>query len=165
MFRKAKNGREGLFKGIAAAYIILLLHLALIAGLGLVVVFLTGVANYLSWILLGGIGMIALSAYLFFRKLRKEGRTLGETLRSSQFRDREVEVSLLGGMATMRLGRPTERKPLPANGAAQPPQLEDPQSIHIRDIQALADLLEKNLITQEEFDRAKSRLFQQSNLS
>ena len=158
MLNKTKPNREGLFKGIAAAYTILLLHLVLIAALGLVVIFLTGVASYLFWILLGGMLLLGLSAYLFFRKLRKEGRTLGETLRSPSFQGRDVEVSLLGGMATMRLGKPVDRKALPDNSASNTPKLEDPQSRRIREIQALADLLEKELITREEFDRAKGRL-------
>jgi hypothetical protein len=151
--------REGLFTGIALAYAILLLHLLLLAGLGLVVIFLTGIANYMFLIVLCGMGAVALSGYLFFRRLRKEGRSLGETLRSPGFRSRELEVSLFGGMATMRLGSPDATKD-PQETKPQPPaQLEDPETARIREIQILAQLLEKNLITDEEFSKAKQRLF------
>jgi hypothetical protein len=61
-------------------------------------------------------------------------------------------------MATMRLGKPNARTALPMDGDADAPRLEDPESQRIREIQALADLLEKQLITREEFDRAKGRL-------
>jgi hypothetical protein len=154
--------REGLFKGIAAAYIILFLHVLLIAALGLIVIFLTGVAHYLFWILLGGMTLLGGSAYLFWRKLRREGRSLGETLQSPAFQGREVEVSLLGGVAAMRIGPPTGRKSLPAVNDENTPLLEDPQTRHIREIQALADLLEKKMITQKEFDQAKRLIFQRA---
>lgn len=156
--RKTKNA-DGLFRGVTAAYAVLLLHLLLIAGLGLVVIFLTGIATYMFWIVAGGIALLSLSGYLFFKRLRREGKTLGETLRAPDFQGREVEVSLLGGLATMRLGKADPKKELDAGGYGQRPLLEDPQTSRIREIQALAELLEKNLITREEFDQAKSKLF------
>lgn len=158
MLNKNEKPREGLLKGIFMAYTILLLHLVLIAGLGLVVIFLTGVANYLSWILIGGIGLIALSAYLFFRRLKNEGKTLGETLRAPDFQGRELEVSLLGGLATMRLGKPDPRKELSSGEAGRKLLPETDESARIREIESLAQLLEKELITREEFDHAKKRL-------
>lgn len=156
--KKNKSG-EGLFKGVAMAYTVLLLHLLLIAGLGLVVIFLTGIATYMFWIVLGGIAILSLSGYLFYKRLRREGRTLGETLRAPDFQGREVEVSLLGGLATMRLGKAEPKKELGPGTYGQRPLLEDPQAMRVRDIQALAELLEKNLITREEFDQAKRKLF------
>lgn len=159
MATKPTRNRDGLYKGIALAYAILLLHLLLIAGLGLVVIFLTGVANYLFWIVFSGMILVGVSGYLFYRKLRREGRTLGEILRSPTFQGREVEVSLLGGMATMRLGGTSKANTLDAGGYVPPRQLEDPQTQRIREIQALADLLEKDLITRDEFDQAKHHLF------
>ena len=89
-----------MFTGIAMAYTILLLNLLLLAGLGLVVIFLTGIASYMLLIVICGLAMAGLSGYIFFRRLRKEGRSLGDTLRSPDFQGRELEVSLFGGMAT-----------------------------------------------------------------
>lgn len=162
MFTKTHAKRGGLFKGIAAVYFILILHVVLIAALGVVVVFLTGLANYLAWILMGGMTLLGLSAYLFWQKLRREGKSLGDALQSPTFQGREVEVSLLGGMAVMRLGRPADREPLPSGNDDSTPLLEDARSRHIREIQALADLLEKKLITQKEFDQAKRLVFQRA---
>ena len=137
---------------------ILVLHVLLIAGLGLVVIFLTGVAQYLFWIVLAGMVLVTLSGYLFYRRLRKEGRTLGETLRGPAFGGRAVEVSLLGGLATMRLGKPVQRDALEGGSHCQVPRLEDAESLRIKEIQSLAQLLEKNLITLEEYTKAKNRL-------
>ncbi|MBI5062499.1 MAG: SHOCT domain-containing protein, partial [Desulfatitalea sp.] len=55
------NNREGLFKSIALAYTILILHVLLIAGLGLVVLFFGGLVQNLVWIVLGGMLVLGLS--------------------------------------------------------------------------------------------------------
>lgn len=152
------NGREGLFKSIVLAYTILILHVLLIAGLGLVVLFFGGLVQNLVWILLGGMLLIGLSGYLFYRRMRQEGRSLGEALRSPMFQGRPVEISFMGGMASFRLGPPTTPKAVEGGNPSEPLKLEDPESARIRDITALAQLLEKNLITPEEFAAAKRKL-------
>jgi hypothetical protein len=116
--------------------------------------------QHMLWILLGGMAVVALSSYLFYRRLRKEGKTLGEVLRSPVFAGRSVEVSLLGGMATLKLDTPPNASGMEAieDGHQRPLQLEDPLSVTIREIDTLARLLEKDLITHDEFDRAKRRL-------
>jgi hypothetical protein len=158
MFKKTRRNGEGLFTGIAMAYTILLLHLLLLAGLGLVVIFITGIASYMLLIVICGLAMVGLSGYIFFRRLRKEGRSLGDTLRSPDFQGRELEVSLFGGMATMRIGSPDRHKTLDIDSQPPPARLEDSTTVRIREMQALAQLLEKNLITDEEFSKAKQRL-------
>lgn len=153
------KNREGLFKSIMLAYTILVLHVFLLAGLGLLVLFFGGVAQYMFWIFMAGMAIVALSAYLFYRRLRREGRSLREALRSPMFQGRSVEISLLGGMASVRLGAPDDRQqPAVLDNQAPSLQLEDPETTRIRDIAALAQLLEKNLITPEEFDAAKAKL-------
>ncbi|MBI5064027.1 MAG: SHOCT domain-containing protein, partial [Desulfatitalea sp.] len=151
---------EGLFKSIALAYTILILHVLLIAGLGLVVLFFGGLVQNLVWIVLGGMLVLGLSGYLFYRRMRREGRSLGEALRSPMFQGRAVEISFLGGMASFRLGPPISSKALEGGYQREPMQLEleDPERMRIRDIAALGQLLEKNLITPEEFTAAKRRL-------
>lgn len=157
---KTTKNSDGLFKGIFLAHLILFLHLLLFAALGILVVFLSGVMQHMLWILLGGMGVVALSAYLFYRRLRREGKTLGEILRSPVFEGRSVEVSLLGGMATLKLDKPGDGNAPKAieGGQQQPLQLEDPQSARIKEITALAQLLEKELITPDEFAKAKRQL-------
>jgi hypothetical protein len=158
MFRKRlKTDHDGLFKGVVVAHAILALHLLMIAGLGLTVVFLTGLAHYMSWIVLGGMAILAVSSYLFYRRIRKEGKSVGEALQMPLFQGREVEIRLLGGFASLKLGKPAQRSV--DSGAFEPPlQLESPESSRIREIAALAQLLEKDLITREEYDQAKRRL-------
>lgn len=150
---------EGLFTSIFAAYTILILHLLLLAGLGLLIIFFGGLVQYLFWVFLGGMALVGLSAYLFYRRLRQQGRSLREALRTPMFQGRAVEISFLGGMAELKLGPPKKAHPIEIEQSNTSLQLEDPEAARIRDLAALAHLLEKNLITQAEFAAAKEKLF------
>jgi hypothetical protein len=158
MFSKKNKASDGIFKSILFAHLILVLHLILFAALGLLVVFLGGMMQYLFWVLLGGMVLVGLSAFLFYRRLRKEGKSLGEALGSPAFKGRPVEVSFLGGVATLKLDAPKGPKAVAADLQEPPLQLEDPEMARIREINALAQLLEKELITPDEFNNAKQRL-------
>ncbi len=158
MRSKNEDKREGVFKSIILAYTILILHVLLIAGMGLLVLFFGGMVQYLFWIVIAGMGLIALSAYLFYRKLRKEGRSLKEAMQSPMFQGRAMEVSFLGGMASFRLGAPTQPSAIEAGNGHTPLALEGPEDKRIREIKELGQLLEKNLITPEEFASAKRRV-------
>ena len=161
MGKKKNNSSNGVFKSIIFAHLILFLHLVFFAALGFVVVFIDGIMQYMVWIVLGGLTLIGLSAYLFYRRLRKEGRAIGETLRSPALQGRSVEVSLLGGVATLKLdqnGSAPAQNVIDAGHMEPPLQLEDPEMARIREINALAELLEKELITLDEFNSAKQRL-------
>jgi hypothetical protein len=161
MHSKTNHNREGLFKSIGMATAILVMHVLLLAGVILLVIFFGGLVRYLLWIVLGGLLLIAFSGYWFYRRVRKEGRSLRDALRSPAFKGRSVEISFLGGMAAFRLGPPTSR-PLIGNAPGswdETLQLEDPEAIRLRDIEALSRLLEKNLITPEEYAAAKRKFF------
>jgi len=159
MFTPKKAG-DGLVKSVLLAYLILALHVLLIAGVAILVLFFRGVVNYMLWIVLGGLGVIGLFAFWLFRRMRAQGRTLGEMLRNPMFSGRSVEVSLLGGMATVKLGQPTQ---LPAIDHHRPttPRLESPEAPPgqgVCELAELARMLERDLITVDEFNAAKRQL-------
>ena len=104
--RTPNSENEGLFKGVMLAYVILILHVLFVVMLGFLVLFFRGVVQYMPIIFLGGTALITLSAWLFYRKMKREGRTLKETLQSSAFQGRPVEISLMGGMASLKVGTP-----------------------------------------------------------
>jgi hypothetical protein len=152
--------KAGLFSGVVAAYVILVLHVVLIAGLGLLVLFFRGFVTYMLWIFLGGTALLLVSAYLIFRKIKTEGMHLRDVMNSPSFRGKAMEVSLLGGLASFRMGQ-TDAFPMLEDRALPPSmQLEDPETVRIRELAELARLLENDLITREEFNEAKQRLFQ-----
>ena len=159
--RSKKNAGDGLVKSVLLAYFILALHVLLIAGVAVLVLFFRGVVQYMVWILLGGLALISLSAFLLFRRMRAEGRSLRDMLRNPVFSGRSVEVSLLGGMATVRLGQPTHPPAITHEPVIDVPRLEDPEASakgEVSELAELARLLEKDLITVDEFNQAKRRL-------
>ena len=154
-----KSDSEGLFKRVLLAYAILILHVVLLAGIVLLVIFLHGVTTHLLWIFLVGAAVIGASGYLFYRRMRAEGRTLKEMLASPLFSGRSVEVSLLGGMATFKIGRPEKTPLLPYDSETPVRRLAGPDPGRIGDLSELARLYENDLLTLEEYQRAKDRNF------
>jgi len=163
-FKKKKKNESGLFKGVMTAYFIVVLHVLLIAGVGLLVIFFQGIVNYMPWILLGGSALIIASVYLFYRRIKKQGMDLRDTLNSPMFYGRTVEVNLLGGLASVKIGGGPDGVPaLGNNSPTQYLQLEDPASVRLRELTELANLLEKNLITLDEYNEFKQQILKTSD--
>lgn len=148
---------NGVIKSIFIAYFILLLHILLLAGLGVLIIFFRGIVNYMLWIFLAGTGIIIFSAYRFYRKMKKEGKTLKEMLNSPLFRGREVEISLLGGLASLKVGKPHNL--FLENYQGDVKQLEDPDTMRLKELNELVRLFENNLITLEEYNQVKKQIF------
>ena len=160
MIGKKKEG-DGLVKSVLLAYFILALHVLLIAGVAILVLFFRGVVNYMLWIVIGGLAVVGLSAFFFIRRMRAEGKSLREILRNPVFSGRSVEVSLLGGMATVKLGQPSSIQAIGHDAPVDIPRLADPdapRNPEVSELAELARLLEKDLITVDEFNRAKQQL-------
>ncbi|MEW6258877.1 MAG: hypothetical protein AB1547_03125 [Thermodesulfobacteriota bacterium] len=149
-------------KSVLMAYGILILHLILIAGLGLLVLFFRGFIEYMIWVFLGGSTALAISAYRFYKRMKQEGKTLKEMLSMPMFRNRTVEISLLGGIASLKLGKPQqdpEPERIESAYIGTHHQIEDPVTARVRELTELARLLESDLITLEEFNQVKGELF------
>lgn len=158
MMDKSKQN-DGVFKSVMIAYSILILHVLLIAGLGLLVLFFRGVIQYMIWIFLGGTAAIVVSGYRFYNRMKQEGKTLREMVNSSLFHGRSVEVSILGGMASFKIGKDSNPIALPDITRKASNLLEDPASVRVRELSELVRLLENDLITLEEFNSVKRQLF------
>jgi hypothetical protein len=157
-----KKDRGELLRGIFLAHLILFFHLLFIACLGLVVIFFRGISQYMLWIFLGAAVILLASGFFCYRHIKTKGKqTLKDIEESAIFKNRSFEVRLLGGMASLRFGRPDGPTAI-ENAAAETHnpryQLEEPETLQIRKLTTLADMLEKNLITPEEFSRAKERI-------
>jgi predicted membrane metal-binding protein len=152
-----KKENEGLVKSVLMAYLVLLLHVLLVACLALLILFFRGIVNYLIWIFLGGTLIILFSAWRFYRRMKAEGKTLQEILKNPIFEGREVEISLLGGLASLKVGKPDHL--FLEDFSSQNKQLEDPETIRLRELNELVRLFENNLITLEEYNQAKKQIF------
>ncbi len=158
MQRRTNGNENGFFKSVMLAYTILGLHLLLVAGIVLLIIFLRGIVHYMLWIFLGGLLVVLTSAFYFFRKMRAQQENLKETLSSPAFAGRPVELSLLGGLASIRIGDTPPQLP-PVHQASSPVhRLEDPETLKVRELTELAGLLEKDLITLDEYNQAKQKL-------
>ena len=160
---KHKRTDGNVIKGVFLAYFILIFHVVLLGGVGLMVLFLSGIIHYLPWILLGGLGLMAGSGYLLMRYLRKKGGSLIKILNLPEFRGRNIEVSVLGGLASLKINGSESRVQMigkdPAGAGAE--TADDDRSAEINDLTRLAGLLEQNLITPDEYQQAKQRLLEQ----
>ena len=160
MLKKPKLDNDRHFKSVMMAYLILVLHVFLIVGLVILVIFLHGLINYMLWIFIGGSAAILASGYHFYKRMQKEGKTLREIMGSPWFRGRSVEVSVLGGLVTLKIGKP-ENMPLLSSDlqGLHRQQLEDPEKIRIRELSELVKMLENNMISLEEYNNIKQQIF------
>ena len=156
--QKEKDSQH--FKSVLMAYFILVLHVLLVAGLVLMVIFFRGIVNYMIWIFLGGLIAIIFSGYHFYKRMKREGKTLREILHTYRHSGRSVEVSFLGGLASLKIGGEHHSPPaLNSNSPGHLKQLEDPESIRYKEFSELVRLLENNLITLEEYNKFKEQIF------
>lgn len=153
------TNEAGLFKGVFAAYSVLLLHAALAVILGLVVIFFSGVIHYMAWILLAGFLIIGLSAWYSIRKLKQHQKSLAEILSLPEFSGTSLEIRLLGGLASLKMSKNREdqdnMKTLPSSARML---LDSPGSGRLKTLTELGKMYENGLITRMEYLKAKEEL-------
>jgi hypothetical protein len=150
-----------LFGGVLLAHFVLFLHVILILGLGACMFFFGGVITYLPWVLAVGAVLIAGSAYLWWKHMKKRGKKLRDILKDPLFQGRSIEVSLLGGLASVKLGQSQEPVAISHESLERPKQLPDAKAPRAEQLANLARLLKEDLITIDEFLQAKKELMGQ----
>jgi hypothetical protein len=147
------------FKSVLMAYFILVLHVILMAALVLMVIFFRGIIDYMIWVFVGGLIAIVISGYRFYSRMKREQKTLREILNTPRFNGRSVEISFLGGLASFKIGSANPNMPaLESHSSGRLPQLEDPESVRKKEFSELVRLLEKDLITLEEYNKFKKEI-------
>jgi hypothetical protein len=155
----SKNKGENLFKAVIMTHLILFLHLLIIAGLVLMVIFLGDVTQYVLWVFLGATGLFMLSGFFIYRRIKSKGKKMFHDIEnSSLFQGRSFEVSFLRGLASLKFGQPDGPKAIENPSSEKEFQLEDPETVRIRELTELARMYERNLITSEEYNRAKNQI-------
>lgn len=158
-----KKDKDGLFRSIFTAYFILLLHVFLLAGVGVTIVLFKGVYQYLHWIM-AGLGILVLGiAWIFYRRMRHSTTDIKSILAMPEFQNRTVEVKLLGGLASFKIDAASNDTPQIAHASDSETDKfligHDIASTEQKII-ALTTLYEKDLISKEEFDKAKQNILQ-----
>ena len=149
---------KNFFSGVVLAYLVLLLHLLLMVGLGITVVVIKGIYDFRWLILLAGIVIIGGSGYYFYRYFKEHKQKLHDLMSDPAFNDRTLEISLMGGMATVRLGHKDDNIKLIQADETEVKQLEQPKSVQIKELTELTRMLDDELITREEFLQLKKEI-------
>ena len=161
----SKNSNDsGLPRGIYIASIILLLHVALLAVIGSIIILFKGMYQYLPWIM-GGLGiLITATAWILYQRMKKNSSDIKEILSMPQFQNREVEVKFLGGMASFKIAPETNQQTLIEHHAlnnSNTPMIENGLNKKEEKIFRMKELFEKeNIMDKEEFEKAKQDILQ-----
>lgn len=155
-----------MFKNIFIAYFILLFHVVLLAGIAIFVVLIKGFFEYLPWIMVGAGLLVALCVWLVIRQMRKNSAQIQDILSNEQLRNRNVEISFMGGLASFKVQSNAEDTsrlltyPEPDNLSPETRLIETDTDTAERKMNQLNALYEKDLITKEEFDKARQSIIQ-----
>lgn len=146
--------------GVFIAFFILIFHVALLALIGVLVLFLSGLLNYLPWLLLGGLVVLVASGYFLLRRLAAKSGSIVRFLNLPELQGKDIELKLMGGLASVKINSPEEHGRLSEleHSAEEPLRLQNPDTEQVRELTRLADMLEDDLITREEYMQAKQRL-------
>ena len=158
MMKFKKEDKQGLTKSVFMAYFILILHVILIAAMGILVIFFRGVIIYMHWIFLFGTALVGTSAWLFYKRMKHDGNTLKNFMQSADLGSRSFEISFFGGLATIRLGKNPEPPLIGSGHTGEIKQIEDSKTQSIRELSELVKLLENDLITIDEYEKFKRQI-------
>jgi len=147
---------KNFFSGVMLGYLVLLLHIVLMIVLGITVIVIKGIYDFRWLILFAGIALIGGSGYYFYRYFQEHKQKLQDLMSDPALHDRTLEISLMGGMATMRLGHKDDNiKLIQETSEAEIKQLELPKSAQMKELSELTRMLDEELITREEFLQLK----------
>jgi len=158
IFKNYNN--SGLFKSIFTAYFIVLLHVVLIAGIGVTIILFKGLYQYLPWVM-GGIALLVMViSVLLYQRMKNNSVQIKDILAMPQFQDRTVEIKLLGGIASFKITPETNQQTLIDNSYSNTLMIENDINKTEQKILRLTTLFEKDIITKEEFEKAKQNIIQ-----
>ncbi len=158
IFKNYNN--SGLFKSIFTAYFIVLLHVVLIAGIGVTIILFKGLYQYLPWVM-GGIALLVMViSVLLYQRIKNNSAQIKDILAMPQFQDRTVEIKLLGGIASFKITPETNQQALIDHSYSNTLMIENNINKTEQKILRLTTLFEKDIITKEEFEKAKQNIIQ-----
>jgi hypothetical protein len=95
--------KSGLFKNMLTAYLILMLHVVLLAGIGLTVILFKGMYQYLPWITAGFCLLVFVTVWIIYQRIKKNSMEIKDILSMPEFQERTVDIKLLGGIASFKI--------------------------------------------------------------
>ncbi len=147
-----KLAENSLFKSIFVAFLILFMHVILIAGVAILILLFYGIIHHMVWMIAGFV-LIVIWGYLFYRKVIEDSKELKNVV--GDLKGKNVEIKLLGGLARFRMSDPTMNQNVRQLSKHRPEALAAPESDSVKALTELSRLYEKKLITLEEYEKAK----------
>ncbi|MCD6269358.1 MAG: SHOCT domain-containing protein [Deltaproteobacteria bacterium] len=153
--------KNSILNGVMAGYLILLIHLLLVIFLATAVIFIQALSEYIEYIMGGGVILIIGSGAFFYHLLKQNGKQILNTLRNPPFPGQNIEVSLLGGLASISINSQnqgqqamldnhiTTLNALPEYSSDTSPSTE---------LLRLSDLYDRGLISRDDFNKLKDSL-------
>ena len=156
--QRAPKG-DGEVRGVFLGTFVVLLHIGLVSLATLFIMVLGSLFEYRLFLFLGTVGLVGCAGYAFYRRFDSHAKQVLAVWRDPAIRGRSLEVSLLGGAASLRIGRAEDdRAALPAAPVGGQLLAPEGDSGRVRDLVRLADLYECGHISEEEFARLKRGL-------
>lgn len=155
------NGEQNksAFNGVMLGYLVLVLHVVLMVGLGVTVILIKGIYDFRWLLFIAGIALLGGSGYYFYHYFKEHKQKISDLMSDPAFSDRTFEISLMGGMATLKLGHKDDSiRLIGVDSDDQIKQLESPKSIQIKELSELSRMLDDELITREEFLQLKKNI-------
>ncbi len=151
---------KSVFSGVMLGYLVLILHILLMVGLGATVVLIKGIYDFRWIIFVAGIALLIASAYYFYHKFKEHKQKIVDLMSDPAFRDKTLEISLMGGMASIKLGNNSDNLQLiHAEGENEVKLLATaPKSALIKELSELNRMLDDGLITRDEFIKLKHEI-------
>jgi LPXTG-motif cell wall-anchored protein len=142
---------SSIYKSLLIAFSILIMHVFMLLGVSVLVLFVYGMINNIGWVLLGVSLLLAGGGLWIYRRTKRDGIAIKDAIGDSLMKGRSVEVSFLGGMATFKISDNRD--------ADSPSTRKITMDVPAESLTELARLYEKRLISQEEFVEAKKKIF------
>ena len=151
-----QQSEHTIYKNILAAFLILLIHVLLVGGIGVLILFFYGIVNHLIWVILG-ISCISGGGAWLYHRLKSDVKAI-RNITGESLKGRTIEASFLGGVANFKIsdsGSAGDRRQITSTRTRQ---LSAPDADAMDSLADLARLYEKNLISRDEYERAKKKI-------
>lgn len=159
-----KNEFSGLFQAIMLGHLILVLHILVLAGMGVLIIFFRGLVTYMPLILVAGLTLLAAAAYYVFRHLKRRGIGLKEIMDTPALSGKCIEIKLLGDMASIKIDSHGGNRSLPAAKPALHAPLQEAQKpARVIELPELTRDIERDPIHPGVHNTAKRKFFKWKN--
>ena len=151
-----QQSEHTIYKNILAAFLILIVHVLLLGGIGVLILFFYGIVNHLLWVILG-ISCISGGGVWLYKRLMSDVKAI-RNITGESLKGKTIEASFLGGVANFKISDSRTGQNINKVTAAKTRQLTGPVSDSMDSLAELVRLYEKNLISRDEYERAKKKI-------